>query len=164
MFYAETTTRVRFDHPSIRAAISQNQYVEPRAGTAPGRVSGPGKRNVRRFSSITSVSECPDRAGWVSFPDRGIRPSDRGAHQRFKALDGKVAAECRGFRLQRFGRFLRVPDGKTRFLTPKCDERGVRREEDEIFSFGHAQQQAVERITVGLRGFQDCQDVFVGYR
>jgi uncharacterized protein YoaH (UPF0181 family) len=41
---------------------------------------------------------------------------------------------------------------------------GVRREEDEVFSFGHAQQQAVERITVSLRGFHAGQDVFVGYR
>jgi len=59
---------------------------------------------------------------------------------------------------------LRPPNGKTRFLTPKCDERGVRREEDEIFSLGYAQQQAVERITVGLRSSHDGQDVFVGYR
>jgi len=36
---------------------------------------------------------------------------------------------------------------------PECDERRVRREEDEVFSFGHAQQQAVEGITVRLRGF-----------
>ena len=63
-----------------------------------------------------------------------------------------------------FRKLLRVPDGKTGFLTPKCDERGVRREEDEVFSFGHAQQQAVERITVSLRGFHAGQDVFVGYR
>ena len=64
----------------------------------------------------------------------------------------------------RFEKLLRVPDGKTRFLTPKCDERGVCREEDEVFSFGHAQQQAVERITVRLRDFHAGQDVFVGYR
>ncbi len=63
-----------------------------------------------------------------------------------------------------FRKLLRAPDGKTRFLTPKFDERGVCREEDEVFSFGHAQQQAVERITVRLRGFHARQDVFVGYR
>ncbi|HEY7388736.1 MAG TPA: hypothetical protein VH640_09510 [Bryobacteraceae bacterium] len=63
----------------------------------------------------------------------------------------------------RFGNLLRVPDGKARFPTPKCDQRGVRREEDEAFSFGHAQQQAVERITVRLRSFYGGQDVFVSY-
>ena len=47
---------------------------------------------------------------------------------------------------------------------PKCKERGVRREEDEVFSFRHPQQQAIERITVRLRGFHAGQDVFVGYR
>ena len=55
-----------------------------------------------------------------------------------------------------------MPDGKIRFLTPKCDERGVRREEDQVFSFGHAQQQAVEPFTVSLRGFHTGQDVFGG--
>jgi hypothetical protein len=64
----------------------------------------------------------------------------------------------------RFGKWLCVPDGKTRFLTPKCDERGVRREEDEVFSFGHTQQQPGEWITVRLRSFHAGQDVFVGYR
>jgi hypothetical protein len=59
---------------------------------------------------------------------------------------------------------LRVPNGKARFLTPKRKERGVRREEDEVFSFGHAQQQAVERIMVRLRSLHAGQDVFVGYR
>jgi hypothetical protein len=63
-----------------------------------------------------------------------------------------------------FGKLLRVPDGKTRFLTPKRYERGVRREEDEVFSFCHAQQQAVEWITVRLRSFHASQDVFVGHR
>ena len=66
--------------------------------------------------------------------------------------------------MKRFGKLLCVPDGKMRFLTPKCDERAVRREEDQVFSFGHAQQQAVERITVRLRSFHTGQDVFVGYR
>ncbi len=63
-----------------------------------------------------------------------------------------------------FGKWLRVPDGKTRFLAPQCDERGVRRQEDEAFRSGHAQQQAVERIAVRLRGSHAGQDVFVGYR
>ena len=66
--------------------------------------------------------------------------------------------------VQKSREMLRVPNRKARFLTPKCDERGVRREEDEIFSFGHAQQEAVERITVRLRSFHACQEVFVGYR
>jgi hypothetical protein len=52
----------------------------------------------------------------------------------------------------RFGKVLRIPDRKPRFLTPKSDERGVRREEDD------------ERITVRLRSFHAGQDVFVGYR
>ena len=64
----------------------------------------------------------------------------------------------------RFGKLLRVPDWKARFLTPKCDERAVRREEEEVFGFGHAQQQAVEGITVRLRSFHAGQDVFGGYR
>lgn len=62
-----------------------------------------------------------------------------------------------------FRKLLRVPDGKTRFLVPKCDERGVRRE-GQVFRFGHAQQQTVEAITVRLRGFHARQDVFAGYR
>lgn len=69
----------------------------------------------------------------------------------------------RTLRQERDGTGSRVPDGKTRFLTPKCDQRVIRRQEDEVFSFGHAQQQAVERITVGLRGFHVSQDVFVGH-
>ena len=47
---------------------------------------------------------------------------------------------------------------------PECDERRVRREEDEVFSFRHALQQAIERIAVRLRGLHASQDVFVGYR
>jgi len=77
------------------------------------------------------------------------------------------SARCRTARVPvgaRFGKLLRVPDGKTTFLFPECDERGVRREEDQVFGFGHAQQQAVERITVRLRGFHAGQDVFIGYR
>src|SRR5262249_27709876 len=61
-------------------------------------------------------------------------------------------------------RLLRVPDGKARFLTSKRNERGVRREEDQVFSLGHAQQQAVERIAVRLRSFDAGQDMFAGYR
>src|SRR5579884_2895142 len=79
-------------------------------------------------------------------------------------LSSQVDTERRGFRFGAFRKALRVPDRKTRFLTPKCDERGVRREEDEIFGFGHAQQQAVERIAMGLRSFHDGQHMLVGYR
>jgi hypothetical protein len=46
----------------------------------------------------------------------------------------------RSVRADGFVELLRVPDGKARLLTSHCDERGVRREEDEVFSFGHAQQ------------------------
>ena len=59
---------------------------------------------------------------------------------------------------------LCTPDRKTGFLTSECDERAVRREKDAVFSFGHAQQQAVERITVRLRSLKAGQDMFVGYR
>ena len=57
-----------------------------------------------------------------------------------------------------------APEGKTRFLIPECDESAIRCEEDEVFSFGHAQQQAVEWITVRFRGLDAGQNVFVGYR
>jgi hypothetical protein len=83
-----------------------------------------------------------------------LRPRHRyPANSDFRKVQRKVIEKQAVGRLEPVRKSLRVPDGKTRFLTPECDERGVRREEDDVFSFGHAQQQTVERITVRLRGF-----------
>src|SRR5579871_3788445 len=68
MFYAKTTTRVYFDHPSIRTAVSQNQYLEARSGTAPGRDSSAREKDGfkrltdPRLGRRSSFSELSSRA------------------------------------------------------------------------------------------------------
>lgn len=61
-------------------------------------------------------------------------------------MSAGMVAEIETTMLDAFGMLLRVPDFGAQFL-----------------SFGHAQQQAVERIAVRLRSFHARQYVFVSY-
>jgi len=73
---------------------------------------------------------------------------------------GVTRQVCQTHRLPvgaRFGKLLCVPDGKTRFLTREFDERGVRREEDEVLSLG------TRSAAGGRTGHDETQLLLSGY-